>query len=202
MRSVETARPINPIQLVAEPKELARLGAWLAQQPYIGLDVETTLWDHEVCLVQIGTLEQTWVIDAVLLDDLSPLAEVLSSPRVVKIIHNAGFERRALARRGLELVNIFDTLPASRKLRGRKIPGGHGLSAVCERELGFRLDKSEQRSNWRLRPLRPSQIAYAALDAEVLISLYGLFQSTSGDEPELSDWEAEVLDLFEDDGAG
>lgn len=37
--------------------------------------------------------------------------------------------------------------------------------------LGLDLDKSEQKSNWNLRPLTSSQVLYAAKDAYVLILL-------------------------------
>ena len=171
----EIARPLNPYRLVTEPADLDRVSRELAEEPFVGLDVETTLRDHAVCLVQVSTLERTLVFDALALRDLTPLNRFLASLSVVKIIHNAAFERRALARRGVLLENIFDTLPASRRLRGHKIPGGHGLAAVCSRELGYRLDKTEQCSDWQRRPLRQSQLDYAALDAEVLISLYTLF---------------------------
>lgn len=178
-RTLGTAKPVNPILMVTKPDELVAVAAYLAKQPYVGLDVETTLHDHTICLVQISTLRETWVIDAVDLADLSPLREVFASPAVIKVIHNAPFERRALRQHDLELVNVFDTLSASRRHRGRGIDGGHGLAAVCERELGFVLDKSEQTSDWRRRPLHDRQILYAALDAEILISLYAWFQMDS-----------------------
>ncbi len=58
---------------------------------------------------------------------------------------------------------------------------GHGLEAVCERELvvaGF--DKSAQTSNWGLHPLTVEQVRYAALDAEVLLALYARFAEPVG----------------------
>ena len=179
MRTLDTATPLNPIRLITRPEELPALVEHLVGQRFVGLDVETTLHDHVVCLVQISTRQENWVIDALLVEDLSPLGAVLGSTRVIKVIHNASFERRILAQRGLEIVNVFDTLSASRRQRGHQIPGGHGLAAVCERELGFSLDKSEQTSDWRCRPLSARQIAYAALDAEILISLYSWFQLDS-----------------------
>ncbi|KEP61042.1 UNVERIFIED_CONTAM: hypothetical protein HHA_275830 [Hammondia hammondi] len=45
------------------------------------------------------------------------------------------------------------------------------LQEMCRQVLHADLDKSEQRSNWNLRPLTASQAHYAALDAYVLILL-------------------------------
>ncbi len=47
---------------------------------------------------------------------------------------------------------------------------------VCERELGIELDKTEQTSDWTLRPLSKRQMAYAALDVEVLPPLWDRLQ--------------------------
>ncbi|KYK62850.1 putative 3'-5' exonuclease [Toxoplasma gondii TgCatPRC2] len=45
------------------------------------------------------------------------------------------------------------------------------LQEMCRQVLHADLDKSEQRSNWNMRPLTASQAHYAALDAYVLILL-------------------------------
>jgi hypothetical protein len=52
--------------------------------------------------------------------------------------------------------------------------GGHSLKAVCARELGIALPKDEQTSDWTTRPLTPTQLTYAALDAELLLRLLPL----------------------------
>ncbi|GMR36388.1 hypothetical protein PMAYCL1PPCAC_06583 [Pristionchus mayeri] len=46
------------------------------------------------------------------------------------------------------------------------------LSDLVEVVLKTELDKSLQKSNWSMRPLRPEQIVYAALDANILIKVY------------------------------
>jgi ATP-dependent Lhr-like helicase len=169
------ARPKNPVRYIDTTEALDRLCPKLVSAGAIGLDVETTLEDQELCLVQLGTAEETWLIDALAIEDLTPLAQVLASPRLLKIIHHASFERTVLGRRGMDIANVFDTLAASRQARGAKVQGGHRLAAVCQRELGVRLDKREQRSDWRRRPLTQQQLDYAALDVEVLLRLHGVF---------------------------
>lgn len=47
-----------------------------------------------------------------------------------------------------------------------------GLKAAVRRILGLELDKTEQRSDWGVRPLRAGQLKYAALDSEILLRLW------------------------------
>ncbi len=173
----EYARPEREIRYVTDGAALQTLCYDLLAEPVVALDVETTIFDHELCLIQFGTPRYNAIIDVLGLDDLTPVIDVLESPRVLKVIHNASFERSVFQRVNVEINNVFDTLKVSRELRGRKIDGGHGLAAVCERELSIALDKGEQKSDWRRRPLTPRQRAYAALDVEVLVGLHQHFAS-------------------------
>lgn len=47
-----------------------------------------------------------------------------------------------------------------------------GLSQVTYTLTGFSIDKTEQLSDWSRRPLRPSQVVYAATDALCLVDCY------------------------------
>jgi len=170
-------KPRLAIRWVDTPAALVAVAEELATETVLGLDVETTLSDHRLCLAQIACSRFTALIDACALDDLSPLASLLASRRVVKVAHNASFETRVLEAAGLELRGVFDTLTASRALRGYRVLGGHSLGSVCERELDRVLDKGEQTSDWTRRPLSERQIAYAALDAEVMLELYEVFSA-------------------------
>jgi ribonuclease D len=140
----------------------------------VGLDVETTLKTRALCLIQVAGATTTYLIDALALPDLTPLARLLSAPDTLKLIHNASFERSVLGAHGLEISPVFDTLERSRATRGRSAEGGHSLKAVCARELGIALPKDEQTSDWTTRPLTPTQRDYAALDAELLLELLPL----------------------------
>lgn len=162
------------VHLLTEPRQLRRAIDGLARASVVGLDVETTWRDHRLCLVQLAVGDDVFVADALKLGRLDALAPLLGDPAVVKVIHNAPFERRILGGIGLTLDGVFDTLTASRRLRGKR-PGGHGLAAVCRRELGLVLDKGPQMSDWARRPLSAVQLRYAALDAAVLPLLYARF---------------------------
>ena len=49
-------------------------------------------------------------------------------------------------------------------------------------QLGLALDKSEQCSDWARRPLEPNQFTYAALDARILIDVYGALRERAAAE--------------------
>jgi ATP-dependent Lhr-like helicase len=175
--AVSAASPKNEIQWIDTPQALQRTLDEVIAEQVVGLDVETALDFGTLCLVQIATRTRTYLIDPFAVGDLAPLREVMSATRPQKVIHNARFERRVLAAVEVTLDGVFDTLEASRRIRGPEAIGGHGLAAVCERELGFSLDKGEQTSDWSHRPLGAEQLRYAALDAEVLLALFDRFAS-------------------------
>ncbi|HOV60018.1 MAG TPA: hypothetical protein PK349_03015 [Candidatus Hydrogenedentes bacterium] len=169
--------PRNPIHWIDQPDAMAALCRDLATRDRLGLDVETTLEEPRVlCTVQFADERANYVIDALAIRDLSPLRGILENPSVLKIIHNAEFERQMFAPLGMKIDPVFDTLVASRK-KPRKTPisGGHRLDEVCERELGIFLDKGLQTSDWTVRPLSEEQLRYAAIDAEVMIPLHDVF---------------------------
>lgn len=185
--------PQSPYAWVDDPAEFATICARLRKEPAIGLDVETTLEEPRVlCTVQLGIRGESWIVDTLAITDLAPLKELMEDEGVVKIIHNAHFEEQMLGKHGIRINNVFDTLPASRKKHAKSpIRGSHKLGDVCERELGVYLDKSNQTSDWTRRPLDPDQLAYAAIDAEVLLGLYDVFKPPETPEP---------MDLFPLDG--
>ncbi|MCB9596954.1 MAG: DEAD/DEAH box helicase [Sandaracinaceae bacterium] len=167
---VEFVKPSLPIVWVRTPEELADLCERLATEPFVALDVETTLTDQELCLVQLGTPEASYLVDPFTVGDLAPLEAVLESPAVEKVIHNAQFERSVLGKLGISIENVLDTLVVSRKRRGT-LGAGHSLRAVVRRELDLVVDKGCQTSDWTRRPLSAEQEAYAALDVELLVRL-------------------------------
>jgi SAM-dependent methyltransferase len=168
--------PQYPYDWVDQPEQLAAACTEVARHAVAGLDVETTLDEpRTLCTVQLGVHGRTFIIDALALHDLSPLKAVMEDPHIEKVIHNASFEEQMLGGRGIRIRNIFDTLDASRKKHRKGVAGGHKLNEVCERELQVYLDKALQTSDWTQRPLTREQLAYAALDAEVLLALYDVF---------------------------
>ncbi len=167
---VPTLLPTLPVQWIDSAAALVAACEAMRAFATIGLDVETTLTSRALCLVQVATADSIYLIDALEIADLEPLAEVFADDRITKVIHNASFERSVLSRYGMTIAPVIDTLSSSRATRG-KVEGGHSLKAVCARELGLTLDKAEQTSNWAQRPLSQRQRAYAAVDAEVLLKL-------------------------------
>jgi hypothetical protein len=170
-------QPTKPVEWVTDAAGMAFLYGALAQEPRIALDVETTLEEpRALCTIQLGAPTKTWVVDALAFEDLTSIKALMEDPGIEILIHNASFEEHMLGKHGIRINNIYDTLPTSRKkYKGVNIEGGHKLGEVCERELGIYMDKRLQISDWTQRPLSPEQMNYAAVDAEVLLDLYEVF---------------------------
>src|SRR5215210_8821991 len=121
-------------------------------------------------LLQLATPEETFVVDAFKVDDLSPLTEVLEGGPI-KVGHNLKFDYQFLhALYGISLSPLFDTMLAAQVLDGGNYSASYSLEAVVERYLDESVDKSEQRSDWS-GELSEAQLEYAAQDARILLPL-------------------------------
>jgi len=169
-------------QLVTTADEVRRAVDDLSSRQAIGLDTETTDLDPYLArlrLIQLGTPDGVYIIDVNHFADadmkqsegLAPLRRLLSSPRPIKIAHNAKFDAKFIKHNlGVDVIGLFDTLLASQLVSAGDIEERHGLAAIAERYLNETVDKTERLSNWEFE-LSETQLQYAARDAAVLLPL-------------------------------
>jgi ribonuclease D len=155
-------------------RDLEALAQVLLSKKVVAIDTEADSFYHyfdKTCLVQIATRQQTYLVDPLALGgpaELAPLAPVLASPEVRKVFHAAEYDIYVLKRDcRFSFANLFDTMVSAQLLGYPSI----GLAALAERHFGVSLPKDEQRSDWSIRPLRESQLSYAAADVTYLIPL-------------------------------
>lgn len=150
---------------------------------------------EQVCLVQLSTREQDFIIDPLDVDDMSPLGELLADPSIEIIFHAAEYDVITLKRDfGYTFANIFDTMLAARICGWKKI----GLGNILEAQFGVRAEKKYQRANWTKRPLPPEQLHYAQMDTHFLPELHDRLLAELrrlGREPEARETFAALPDL-------
>jgi len=157
--------------LIENQRELNRLVDKLLREPEIGVDTEEdSLYSYyyKVCLIQVSTREEDFLIDTISLKDLSPLGFVMASPEVQKIFHAAVNDILSMKRDfDFDFTNIFDTQIAARLIGWEYT----SLSFLLEQKFGVVLNKKFQKANWGKRPLSPELIEYARMDTHYLIPL-------------------------------
>jgi ribonuclease D len=143
----------------------------IAKTPILALDTEGASFHRfvdRIYLLQLSTREQTAIIDPIPTGKLPGLGELLESPSVEVVFHDADYDLRLLHQDyGWNVRNIFDTR-VSAQLLGLK---AFGLAALLERYFGVKLDKKHQRADWSLRPLSQGMLDYAAQDTLHLLEL-------------------------------
>jgi hypothetical protein len=167
---------------IDRPSDLRAVAAALARAATLAIDAEFVqargprLPDapsHRLALLQFARdddASDSYVVDALRLPDLSPLAAALEDPAILKLFHGISADARMLASRGLVARSTLDLEAVSRSIFGQR---ASGLQAMLQRACNIRLDKSLQRADWARRPLTPAMVAYAARDAEMTLVLYG-----------------------------
>lgn len=166
----------------------------------VGVDTEF-IWERTfyatLGVVQIGYPDGDAVlIDAPEIKDWSPLAELMSDPDTVKILHDAQQDLNILHRAcgGLPK-NIFDTQRTSGFVG---LSSTISLSELLKTMLRIRLDKSETRSDWTARPLSEAQIKYAKEDVIHSVDLM-LKIMKMAEELGRADWIKDEMRIHEDE---
>ena len=137
----------------------------------IALDTEGASYHRfvdRIYLLQLSTRDKSAIIDPLPIGTPPLLGDLLESPNVEVVFHDADYDLRLLQQDyGWHVRNIFDTRVAAQLLGIRAF----GLAALLERYFGVKLDKKHQRADWSRRPLTPDMLEYAALDTAHLLAL-------------------------------
>ena len=188
--------PISSPQLIADAEALKRQVDRLAQQKRVALDTEAASFHRyvdRVYLIQLGSDVETFLVDPLSVDDLSPLGHLLKEPSIEIVLHDADYDLRILNRDyGFTACSLFDTKVAA-QLAGEP---GVGLGALLEKYFGVTLNKKLQRADWSRRPLTPEMIEYAAADTRYLPLLRDRLESRLEQEGRL-EWAREEFRLLE-----
>lgn len=167
----------------------------------VGLDCE---WkpsfgasQSHVALIQIATIDKVYLIDTLVLNKpdyasfwYSFNKNFIENGEIIKIGFGLELDLKEMKTSIIGLGNVrvngegfLDLFNLWKALleNGISLPSnsdcsGKSLSSLVQACFGLPLQKTEQCSNWELRPLRETQLRYAALDAYVLIQLYNYLQ--------------------------
>eukprot|EP00698_Gefionella_okellyi_P017579 TRINITY_DN5164_c0_g1_i1.p1 TRINITY_DN5164_c0_g1~~TRINITY_DN5164_c0_g1_i1.p1 ORF type:complete len:321 (-),score=75.51 TRINITY_DN5164_c0_g1_i1:644-1555(-) len=193
------------VVLVEDLETLSRVAADLARCDVIGLDCEGRRLsrDGQLSLLQIFSPAHNNVY---LIDVLAPeiglellrayLGELLSSERVLKVMHDCRQDSDALFHLAkLKLNNVFDLqmgynavlkqqyeahpkYTEARPFKPSALPIGFAklLKTYCQQDFaekeGVRQDMIQNEQYWLQRPLIADQIAYASKDVQFLPKIY------------------------------
>lgn len=167
MSIIELPKP----HLITQVETLNELSEKLKGEKRVAVDTESNslyAYQEQVCLIQFSITQQDYIVDPLVLIDLSPLAPIFADPNIEKIFHASEYDLICLKRDfGFTFNNIFDTFTAARIL-GREAVG---LGSLLESEFSMTVNKRYQRANWGQRPLPSHLLTYAQIDTHFLIPL-------------------------------
>ncbi|HSO11790.1 MAG TPA: ribonuclease D [Anaerolineales bacterium] len=172
-----TVETLPPPVWVDDQNNLKRMVEDLSMQARIAVDTESNslhAYRERVCLIQFSTPQKDYVVDPLVLEDLSLLAPLFASQKIEKIFHAAEYDLVCLKRDyGFEFRSLFDTMQAARILGYQYV----GLDNILSDKFKVKVDKRHQKANWGTRPLTPPQLDYARMDTHYLIPLRDVLES-------------------------
>ncbi len=161
----------KPVVWIDQDKTLDRFLSTLDGARQIAVDTESNslfAYREQVCLIQISTPADDFIIDALAGLDLSGLGNIFSDATIEKTFHASEYDILCMKRDfDFSFNNLFDTMQAARILGFEKL----GLSNLLEDLFGIEQCKSYQKADWGKRPLTEEMLQYARMDTHFLFQL-------------------------------
>ena len=160
-------------ELIDDATGFRRAMRAISRERRIGLDIESNgffRYPERVCLVQVSTSDDVFVIDPLALEDVTLLGDLLAKTRVETVLHAGSHDVLSLDRDwGIRIGKLYDTNIAAAFVGMSRL----GLGSVLEETLGVDIPKEKriQRSDWSNRPLSRKALDYAANDVRYLHEL-------------------------------
>ncbi|XP_077399250.1 exonuclease mut-7 homolog isoform X2 [Vanacampus margaritifer] len=160
---------------------------------------------QQVALIQFATFDTVFLLDLCANgfcqhpETIAFIRCFFSEQNVLKVGYGMAGDLKCLKstwpqflEKPLKLEGMLDLLNVHQKIKCGKVNSAHcgpkevlvgedftekGLSLLVQQVLGKALDKTEQMSNWKKRPLRVSQIRYAVTDAYCLLDVYSVLSA-------------------------
>jgi len=162
---------LKPARTIRHTRDLVRLVDELKTHALLAVDTESNslyAYYEQVCLIQLSTRDQDYIIDPLAIDNLSPLGALLADPAIEVVFHAAEYDVMTLKRDfKFTFASIFDTMLAARICGWQAV----GLGNILADQFGVRAEKRFQRANWAARPLAADQLLYAQMDTHYLPAL-------------------------------
>ena len=168
-----------PLEIITNP---ARLDAAVQTMPgskAIAVDTESNsrhYYPEQLCLIQIATGDNIYIIDTIIMKEIGPLQKVLEDRAILKIIHGADYDIRSIDRHcGFRINNVYDTYVAARFAGMTEV----GLADLLRDLLGVNIVKSKrlQTADWGRRPLSGEAIDYAGSDVRYLLAVQQILET-------------------------
>ena len=164
--------PLNHTLYVDSAPKFDTLLRQLSAHAVIGLDTEFISegrYEPELCLVQLSTPEEIFIVDPIVFPGLRPMWELLAAPGRELVTVAARQEVKFCAKGADAAPACVLDLQVAAGLLGYGYPLSH--TNLCLRILNARVNGGESFTDWRKRPLRPVQLEYAADDVRYLLPM-------------------------------
>lgn len=159
--------------LIDDDSQLKAFVKRCCTSPYMAIDTEflrEKTYYARLCLIQVAIEGEVAIIDPFAIKDITLLNDALTSPDVVKIFHASSQDIEILYHEtGVVPRPVFDTQVAA-ALLGKSQQASY--SSLVSSYCSVNLPKKDSFTDWSQRPLKDSQIRYAADDVVYLPRIY------------------------------